>query len=392
MPDKLGHGAFGSVYIAHDKINNTNVAIKCESKEKNENLTLLREFKVCKKIYDVKKYLKCVKQQEDDTIGDTTKISNNTMILESNPTIIVYNHISKNNLLSIPTEFNINLLINTICIPETHKYFACTDYNYLTMELCGDNIESILEKYSFSEKSKYSIAYRLLYIMSCIHRCGIIHRDIKLSNFVLNKKIDDTDNNILTQYDNLSPIVIDLGLAKEYYKFEGGKAVKVAMRIGKSITGTLRYISLNIHEFKSPTVVDDLISLSYALIVIFTGKTLPWVGHRKDIDKFEIHKHTQDTCKCGYHKFKAEGITKHNNTIADVKFHTDLDELVGKYSFLATWIRYLYSLNFGQLPSYNILLKKLKIECNDCDDLVIELEKKTKIRVRNKAVTVVKEN
>jgi hypothetical protein len=55
---------------------------------------------------------------------------------------------------------------------------------------------------------------------------------------------------------------------------------------GKNITGTLRYISLNVHEFKSPTIVDDLISLSYALVVIFTNKNLPWVGHKKDDDKF----------------------------------------------------------------------------------------------------------
>ena len=47
--DKLGKGSFGSVYKAIS--NNKEIAIKCESKEKNNNLTLLREFKICRKIF-----------------------------------------------------------------------------------------------------------------------------------------------------------------------------------------------------------------------------------------------------------------------------------------------------------------------------------------------------
>ena len=54
--EKLGNGAFGSVYMA--KIDNRDVAVKCENKEKNENLTLLREFKIGRKIFMIKKYLK----------------------------------------------------------------------------------------------------------------------------------------------------------------------------------------------------------------------------------------------------------------------------------------------------------------------------------------------
>ena len=54
--EKLGNGAFGSVYMA--KINNKDVAVKCENKEKNDNLTLLREFKIGRKIYMIKRYLK----------------------------------------------------------------------------------------------------------------------------------------------------------------------------------------------------------------------------------------------------------------------------------------------------------------------------------------------
>jgi serine/threonine protein kinase len=359
--EKLGNGAFGSVYIA--KINNKDVAVKCENKEKNDNLTLLREFKIGRKLFIIKKYLKYLSLQQ------TKNLEKEVENLEKNSAIKIYKYITDNNLLCVPEEFKMDLLIKSTCVPENYSYMECDDYNFLTMELCGDNIESTLQNYKISEQTKYDIAYRLLYIMSCIHRCGIIHRDIKLSNFVLNKKMSDTD---------LYPVIIDLGLAKEFYRFEGGRVLQMSPYTIRSITGTLRYISINIHEHKSPSIVDDLISLCYALVVIFTGKQLPWVGHKKDTDAFNSNAHTETNCKCGYHKNKQANTTKQNNTIAEVKFHTELEELVGeKYNFLSWWIKYLYSLKQKQLPSYNLLLKKLKSENPSCKISSITLEKKT---------------
>jgi serine/threonine protein kinase len=361
--EKLGSGAFGSVYIA--KINNKDVAVKCENKEKNDNLTLLREFQIGRKIYMIKKYITFLNTKNLNEEQKEEQLKN----FEDNPMIKIYKYITDNNLLSIPEEFSMDLLIKNTCMPENYSFIECDEYNMLTMQLCGDNIENILEKYKFTEQTKYSIAYRLLHIMSCIHRCGIIHRDIKLSNFVLNDKIDKTSS--------LYPIVIDLGLAKEFYKYEGEKVLQMTPYNIKSITGTLRYISLNIHEYKNPSLVDDLISLCYALVVIMTEKQLPWVGHKKDIEKFDPTKHTKTNCKCGYHKNKELGITKKNNTIAEVKFHTPLEELINNnYPFLLWWIKYLYSLKPKQLPSYNLMLKKLKAENPNSNQMIINLEKK----------------
>lgn len=354
--NKLGNGAFGSVYIA--KVDNKEIAVKCESKN-SDTLTLLKEFKICRKIYLIKKFLKNLKSINDNKIKDNSDI---------NPTIKIYKHITINNLLSVPDNLNIEYLFNVKCVPETFSYIECNDFNFLTMELCGDNFENIMDNYVFSERCKYFIAHKLLHTLSCIHRCGIIHRDIKLSNIVLNSKLIDN---------SIYPMIIDLGLSKEYYKFEGGKVIQIQQHNTKSIIGTLRYISLNIHEFKSPTIIDDLISLAYSLVVIFTGKSLPWVGHKKDINKFNPNKHTFNNCKCGYHKNKINGVTKNNNTIAEVKFHTPLEELVEpKYKFISNWIKYLYFLKSKQLPSYNILYKMLVEESNNFDDLFLEIRKK----------------
>jgi len=348
--DKLGNGAFGSVYIAVDN-NNNKIAVKCESKEKKDNntLTLLREFKISRKIFVINKYINISQTNNFELYQNI--IEN----LENNNSIKIYNHINKNDLLLIPTEFNQKDKIDYLykIIPQVYSYIECNDFNFLTMQLCGDNFENILENNKLTENCKFYLAFHFLYVLSSIHKCGIIHRDIKLSNFVLNEKIN---NNI----DRIVPMIIDLGLSKEYYRYENGKVLMVQPYQIKSITGTIRYISMNIHAFNSPTIVDDLISLCYCLIVIMTEKQLPWVGHKKDTDKFDFDKHTQNDCKCGYHRNKTNKNLKFN-TIAEIKFHTPYEEYIPrKYSFLIKWLVYLYSLKPKQLPNYNHLLKLLK--------------------------------
>lgn len=370
--NKLGSGAFGCVYVA--KTDGKEIAIKCESKN-SQVLTLLREFKVCKKIYTIKKYIKYQNYLKTSSNSDTEKINEFIKKMELDPVVKVYNYISKNDMLLIPNELDMEYLLKSRCVPETFSYIDCDDFNFLTMELCGDNFENLIEKYKFTEQSKYFIAHKLLHILSCIHRCGIIHRDIKLSNFVLDKKIT---GNLLTDK-NLYPMIIDMGLGKEYYKYEPDKVIQVQQTDTKSITGTLRYISLSVHEFKSPTIVDDLISLTYALIVIFTNKNLPWVGHKKDTSKFDFNAHTETNCKCGYHTNFQNNDTKRNNTIAEMKYHTPFDELVGpKYKFLIKWIKYLYSLKPKQLPSYNYLHKCLSDESKVHTQMYMEFVKKNK--------------
>lgn len=379
--NKLGNGTFGCVYMAN--LDGDDIAVKCESKEKNI-LTLMREFKICRKIYIVKKYVKYLNvfEQMTKSKADEAEIKKTRGIveqMEKNTNVKIFNYISQNDLLVIPKELDISYLYKNICVPEAYSYFECSKFNFLAMELCGDDLENIMKKYVFSERAKYFIAHRLLHAMSCVHRCGIVHRDVKLSNFVLDKKIgaDVSHDFVKTLY----PVMIDMGLGKEYYKYEPDRVIQAPHVNTKSITGTLRYISSNVHEFKTPTVVDDLISLAYVLVVVFTDRNLPWVKHKRDDDKFDCSKHTVDNCKCGYHKNKLNGNTKKFNTIAEMKFHTPNSELVTiegveYYGFLVKWLNYLYSLKPKQLPSYSYLFKCLSAESKMFDELFMELDKK----------------
>ncbi len=103
--NKLGNGAFGSVYVA--KINGKDIAVKCETKT-STNLTLLREFKICRKMYMVKKYLK-YQQLLKEITNQNEKIIANIENMNLNPTIKIYNYLSENNLLTIPMNCQWNI-------------------------------------------------------------------------------------------------------------------------------------------------------------------------------------------------------------------------------------------------------------------------------------------
>jgi serine/threonine protein kinase len=362
----LGSGSFGNVYTVYDN-NKNKIALKVENITSNVKQLLLKEFKICFKFYVIKIKIKKIMSLNNSETNSSIYKKNAKIIeeLDKDDILKVYNYIINNNLLNIPSEFNIDYMYKNNCIAKAISYYSCSDYNFLSMKLYGKNLEYITDNYYLTEKAKYFLAYRLLHTMSCVHRCGVVHRDVKLANFVLN---DDCDIDNKDKIKTLYPTIIDMGLATDYYKCSNNSVIQIPCKKTHKLAGTLRYISLNIHMYNSPTIIDDLISLCFILVIIFTNNDLPWMGHLKDTEDntFDIKKHTKTKCKCGYHNNIIKKKTRKRNTIAEVKYHVPFKSLsTDKYPFLAKWLKYLHSLNLKQMPSYNYLFKLLDSEIKE---------------------------
>jgi len=66
--------------------------------------------------------------------------------------------------------------------------------------------------------------------------------------------------------------VIDFGLAK---RFKDNQGVHIPYQTGKSLTGTVRYASINTHLGIEQSRRDDLEALGYVMIYLI-AKELPW--------------------------------------------------------------------------------------------------------------------
>ena len=224
--DLLNSGGFGKIYYGVDLLNDTKIAVKTEKKEKY--------LKIESKIYD-----------------KINGIKNMAM---------KYDYISKNNK------------------------------SYLVMPLYSDSSDKFLKLNSkyFNEKDTLMLGIQILQQLNILHKCEIIHNDIKPDNFVFDKKTNKFK-------------LIDFGLSKFY--IVNSKHIKYSKKCSRY--GTLRYMTVNAHKRYSLSRRDDLISLSYSLIYLLY-KTLPWKGILyKDMPKEEIHslfiqikcKHEKDILK-----------------------------------------------------------------------------------------------
>jgi len=128
-------------------------------------------------------------------------------------------------------------------------------------DLLGPSLkEELREKGKYDYRGFVPIASQIITILEHIHKRGILHRDIKLENFMLGLKDKDTI------------YLIDYGLSKSYLR--NNEHVKKTINTN-NIVGTIEYISPNVHEGMTPSRRDDLISLGYIFVHMLLGE-LPW--------------------------------------------------------------------------------------------------------------------
>ena len=207
------------------------------------------------------------------------------------------------------------------CVPKVYNFFQVSDNFYiLSMELMDSTLDSV-----FNDSGKQldvptvlKIGIQCIRALQRVHESGIIHRDIKPGNFVFDKK----KQNIY---------VIDFGLSRKYLD---SKKNHISLTTGRSLIGTARYASINIHLGLEPSRRDDLESLSYMLLYFLRG-SLPWQGLKKG--------------KNGNDKIGEKKMCTTHQTLCD-----------GFPECFTKMVVYCRNLNFAEIPNYDYLVELLE--------------------------------
>ena len=165
---------------------------------------------------------------------------------------------------------------NLDCVPNIYRFIDAPDQNILVMQLLGKSLDIIFEecnnKLDFGTVIKLAIT--IISHLEKIHRVGIIHRDIKPNNFMFG--IDNETNKLY---------IMDFGLSKKWL-IDGEH---IEYKTGRSMIGTARYASVNIHVGTEPSRRDDMESVGYMLVYLIKG-SLPWQGLKKKTKENPIDK------------------------------------------------------------------------------------------------------
>jgi len=207
------------------------------------------------------------------------------------------------------------------CIPNVKWFGKDVNNYYMVIDLLGQSLQEVKDKYyTLPLNLVLKIGIKLIHLLKTIHDKGLIHRDIKPENFLFG--VNDKSKHIY---------LIDFGLCKPYLIHD----VHIKERKTSGLIGSKTYASINSHNFIEQSRRDDLESLGYLLIYLYSG-VLSW------------QKITETTNDCSI-----------NQKILHLKQHI-ID--MNLPNVLVNYINYVKSLEFNQTPNYYSIIDKFNTE------------------------------
>uniref|UniRef100_A0A0K0FAG5 Asator (inferred by orthology to a D. melanogaster protein) n=1 Tax=Strongyloides venezuelensis TaxID=75913 RepID=A0A0K0FAG5_STRVS len=147
-----------------------------------------------------------------------------------------------------------------------------SNYSFIIMSLLGmelGDLRRMLPEKKMSLNTTLRVGIQCCQAIQDMHSIGFIHRDIKPANFAVGATNKDTI------------FIFDFGLARQIIFFENNAREKLRQPRKKvTFRGTVRYCSVNVHQYKEQGRHDDLCGLLFMLIEFLTT-TLPWKGLTK---------------------------------------------------------------------------------------------------------------
>lgn len=210
---------------------------------------------------------------------------------------------------------------------KVYQLLRTPQYNIMSMELLGDSLDDIFNKNGkkFPIQFVLYIGMQMINIIEIVHKAGYLHRDIKPGNFLIRPSTKEV-------------CVIDFGLSKRYLDNDGNH---IELRTGRSLVGTARYASINIHLGFEPSRRDDLESIGYVLLYFAIGR-LPWQG------------------------LKGGGKKASLKLIGNRKITTSINILCDGYpACLKEIVNYTRELSFDEVPNYEYLRGLIKKDIMD---------------------------
>jgi serine/threonine protein kinase len=281
---KIGEGTFGTVYKGIHNINKKNVAIKVANQI---NKT------ICQQLYN-----------ENNDFNEIAY-----KVLKHEAKIL-------------------NILRREQHFPRLKWFGNYDNKTFLVMDILNKNL---LEIDVITKIDILLIGYHCINILKTLHIKKILHRDIKPENFMFGN-----DENKNTLY------LIDFGLSKFYMHHDK----HIEYKNDKKFIGNKIFASLYTMKGIEYSRRDDLISLSYMLIFLFTKK-LPWTSIDSSCNSTEVFE-----------------------TILNIKErYREKNEIYTLCKKLPLCIEkmliYAYSLNFKDSINYNYLIKIILSDLNN---------------------------